>query len=298
MDIFQIEYVLAVARCQHFTHAADDICVSQSALSHQISKLEEELGVQLFKRTTRAVCLTPAGKEFVENATRIMADINKTKHAMRKYALAERGEIIIGAIPTIGLLGLTADIASFQSIYPNLRLIIQEDFSGRLLDMLLNAEVDVALMTPPPNNEEYPSLNFYPLINDEIVLAIHPEHPLAKKATIELSETKDEKYIFMKPNNGLRAITLDACHNAGFEPNIVYQSSQVETVLALVASGMGITLITSRIANFLKNLSYKIVRINNAPKRVTALAIPQHNDHSPATKIFCSFMLEQYKVQA
>lgn len=296
MDIYQIEYVLAVAKYQHFTRAADEICVSQSALSHQINKLEEELGVQLFKRTTRAVSLTPAGREFVANVTEIMVHINKTKCAMRQHALAERGEIIIGGIPTIGLLGFAADIASFQNMHPNLQVSIQEDFSSGLLDMLHNAAIDVALMTPPANNEQNTDLTFYPLIVDEIVLVTHPEHPLATRKSIELHEAKAENYIFMKPNNGLREITMDACHNAGFEPNIVYQSGQVETVLALVASGLGITLITSRIADFLKNLPYKIVRLQHAPKRVTALAVPQHNYQSPATKLFCAFLLDRYHV--
>lgn len=294
MDIFQLEYALAVARYQHFTRAADEICVSQSALSHQICKLEDELGVQLFRRTTRAVYLTPAGERFVEHAARILADITRTKQMMRQYAVAECGEIIIGAIPTIGLLGLAAEIAAFQNSHPNLSLSIQEDFSARLLDMLLAFAVDVAIMTLPTNKETYSDINFYPLICDELVLTVPAAHRLADKPVIDLSDIKDEKFIVMKPGNGLRGIALEACHSAGFEPNIIYQSSQVETTLAFVAAGAGVALMTSKVARFLKNIPYKIVKINNAPKRVTVLACLQQNFPSPAAAAFCSFMRDRY----
>lgn len=87
--LYQLEYALAVAHYQHFSHAAAEICVSHSTLSHQINKLEEELGVPLFKRTTRTVYLTPAGKEFILYAKRIISQIQQTKQAMRQFQTAE-----------------------------------------------------------------------------------------------------------------------------------------------------------------------------------------------------------------
>lgn len=115
-------------------------------------------------------------------------------------------------------------------------------------------------------------------------------------AAIDLSEMKDEKFIFMNANSGLRRESLEVCLNAGFEPNVVLQSRQVETVLGFVAAGLGSTIIASRVAKFLKKSAYALVNFNNAPKRVTALAIPKNNHYSPTVKLFRSFMLERYKV--
>lgn len=292
--------IICSGSCQTSTlyNAADEICVSQSALSHQISKLEHELGIQLFKRTTRAVYLTPAGNEFVKYAAHIISEVSRAKHAMRQYTLAERGELIIGSIPIIGLLGIASDIAFFQGDCPNLQVNIQEDFSSQLLDMLLSSAIDVAIMTPPSNSEDYNNIIFSPLICDKLVLTIPADHPLSKKELIDLSETKNEKFIFMKPNNGLHTIALDACRNSGFEPHIVHQNSQVETVLSFVAAGVGVALMTLRVAKFFHTLSYQIIKINNAPKRITALAYLRQNSHSPAITAFRSFMMKRYNLSS
>lgn len=292
MDIYQLEYVLAVAQYQHFSNAANEICVSQSALSHQINKLEDELGVQLFKRTTRTVYLTPAGKEFVAYAKRIISEIRQSKQAMRQYATAEHGELLIGAIPTIGLLKLTSTIAAFQRMHPHLHIDIHEDFSGKLLEMLQNFEIDAALATLPEEKEIYGNIVFYPLINDQLVLTIPPNHPLAKKKTIDLAEAKGEKFIMMKPNNGLYDISIDACRKVGFEPIVMYQSSQVDTVLGLVSEEMGIALMTSRIAAALDKGTYTIVSLRDAPCRVTALAVLKQNHAAAAINAFRVFMLD------
>ena len=121
--------------------------------------------------------------------------------------------------------------------------------------MLLTSEIDAAIMTPPMNIEAYNNIDFYPLIRDRLVLVVHPDHPLAAKATINLCDMKDEKFILMNANNGIHTVALETCRNAGFEPNVVLQSRQVETVLGFVAAGLGSTLIAFRVAKFLEKSS-------------------------------------------
>lgn len=294
MELHQLEYILAVAKYQHFSHAAAEVCISQSTLSHQIGKLEEELGVRLFERTTRNVSLTPAGKEFIACAANVLTEIAQAKRAMQEFIAVERGQLVIGAIPIIGFLGLTSVIASFQRAYPNLHLEIREDASDQLLESLQTSEIDVALMTPPSNYEQYDDIHFYPLIEDDLVLIVNQGNPLSKKRMIDLAELKNEKHICMKATYGMLRVNLEACHDAGFKPNIVYQSSQVETISALVAEGLGVSLLTSRVAKSLKKPSIKIVKIHNAPKRITALAVSQNNNLSPAIKAFCKFVFDRY----
>ncbi len=127
------------------------------------------------------------------------------------------------------------------------------------------------------------------------MVIVNQEHPLARKGSIDLTELKDEKYICMKLNYGMRRISIDACHNAGFEPNIVYETSQVETISSLVSEGMGIALLTSRVARSVKKPSISIVNLYNAPKRVTSLALPQSDHLSPVVTAFRRFTLDKFE---
>ncbi len=293
MEIHQLEYVMAVVKYHHFSHAADAISISQSTLSHQVAKLEEELGIRLFERSTRAVSLTPAGKEFVAYATNILAEINRAKRAMQEHVAVERGEVIIGAIPIIGFLGLTSMIVSFQKAYPNLHLDIREDASDRLWEALQNSEIDVALMTPPQNYEQFQDFHFHSLLNDELVLVVNQGHPLSLKRFIDLREAMHEQFILMKANYGMLRVSLDACRSAGFQPAVVYQSSQVETIASLVAEGVGVTLLTSRVAKALKKQAIAIVKLNSAPTRITSLAVPRRQQ-SPAVNAFCKYTRDYF----
>ncbi len=293
MEIHQLEYVMAVVKHHHFSHAAAAISISQSTLSHQVAKLEEELGIRLFERSTRSVSLTPAGKEFVSYAANILTEIDRAKRAMQEHVTVERGEVIIGAIPIIGILGLTSVIVSFQNAYPNLHLDIREDASDRLWEALQGSEIDVALMTPPQNCEQFQDFHFYSLLSDELVLIVNQGHPLSKKRIIDLGEARQEKFILMKANYGMLRVSQDACRSAGFEPAVVYQSSQVETIASLVAEGVGVTLLTSRVAKALKRQSIAIVKLHNAPKRITALAVPR-SQHSPAVTAFCKYTRDHF----
>jgi len=294
MEIHQLEYVLAVVKHHHFSQAAESICICQSTLSHQINKLEGELGVRLFDRTTRRVNLTPAGKEFAAHAANIIAELQLTKYHMQQYVVLEQGKIKIGAIPILGMLGLTSIIAAFQKSHPDVHLEILEDASNKVLETLLTAEIDVAFLTPPQNYAQYTNIQFYPLISDKLVVIVNQDHPIAKKRTIDLATLKDERYICMKLNYGMRRISINACHNAGFNPNIVYETSQVETISSLVGEGLGIALLTSRVAMAVQNPSISIVNLYNAPKRVTALAILQQDHLSPVVTAFRKFTLDKF----
>ena len=122
MELHQLQYVLEVAKRRHFTKAAEEIGVAQSSLSQQITKLEEELGIKLFERTTRSVYPTPAGEEFLMYAKRILEDINTVKQSMQSHIGLTRGKITIGAITTLESIDFVALITAFHQTYPGLHL--------------------------------------------------------------------------------------------------------------------------------------------------------------------------------
>ena len=295
MEIHQLEYVMAVVKYHHFSYAANIICISQSTLSQQIKKLEEELGVSLFERSTRQVKLTPAGREFAGYAARILEQIYQSRKAMQQYSVAERGEIVLGAIPIIGMLGLVSILADFQKEHPNIHLFIKEAGGETLLEELEKASIDVAFFISPQDDNTNENLQLYPLITDDLVLLVYKAHPLSGKRWADLKSLKDERFIFMSSDNGMFRVNVDVCQNAGFMPKVVFQSSQVDTIAALVGEGLGITILSYSVAKHVKTAAHTIVRIKDAPKKITVLALRKQAVITPALKVFCQFVLERFK---
>ncbi|MDR3564611.1 MAG: LysR family transcriptional regulator [Negativicutes bacterium] len=306
MEIHQLQYVVEVANQRHFTRAADEISVSQSSLSQQINKLEDELGIKLFNRTTRSVVPTSAGSEFIIYARKILAEIETAKQSMQAHAGLTKGTINIGAITTLESIGFVPLITAFHNAYPGLYLNIHQDGSRRLTELLRLSEINVALLTPPVN-EDIDDIYFFPLADDEFVLVTANSHPLAKKGTINLAEAADESFIFPSPDQSIYNIYFQACRDAGFIPKIVCQSSHSETSLALVGVGMGIgffpydTLRSSALYGLtsvgsLYGLS--IVRLARKIKKHIALALSKNSPNPPAVKAFCDFVLDRIQYQA
>ncbi|BCJ85684.1 LysR family transcriptional regulator [Effusibacillus dendaii] len=283
MELHQLQYVLSVEKFKSFSQAADEINMSQSTLSQQIKKLEDELGTKIFERTTRSVLLTPAGLEFIVYAKRILGEVERARLAMLEYNSLKRGSIVIGTIPIIGYLGLTSLIASFQKMYPGIQIQFREAGSDVLIKLLLSSEIDVAVLTYPHSQNYESAIDFYPLFDDEVVLITNVSHPLAKRKQIDLAEASKENFIFIKSSYGMRQICLQACREAGFEPNITYESSHVETICGLVEDGLGVALLTSRVVEYVSRPYLARIRLKKSNKRTTAIAI--HRDPHPSITV-------------
>jgi len=243
MEIHQLQYVVAVANYCHFTRAAEEVCVAQSSLSHQITKLEEELGVKLFDRTTRAVYLTTAGQEFISYAREILALIDSAQQCMQGYVGLARGKINIGAITTLETIKFVPMITAFHQKYPglNLNINLKGHSSHQIIEQIETSETDVGLITPPIDLDTS-DLECYHIADDEFVLITSQSHPLANRGCIDLAEVACEHFIFPNPEQSTEAIFSQAFRDAGFKPNIVCRCSHSETTLALIAAGMAIGL--------------------------------------------------------
>lgn len=295
MELYQLKYVLAVAKHQNFTRAADELCVTPSSLSQQIKKLEDELGVVLFGRTTRSVHLTLAGIEFVEIAKKVMDDISGINTAMQKYVHGESGVLSIGGTPALKVYGITHLIAAFQKTYPKIKLNIHEAECCDLYLLILNGKIDVAFFTAFNKlASESDPLEAYPLVNDELVIVTNMSHPFAAKKEVDLREASEEKFIALATNSGLYLDTIDACKLAGFEPKFVYETQYVDTCLGLVAEGLGIAMLSSRsVTNTLwKNIS--VIRLKTGVTRTLYLVTPKRKKISPVISNFKSFVINGY----
>lgn len=293
MEIHQLQYVIEVAKHRHFTHAAEEICVAQSSLSQQITKLETELGVKLFDRTTRTIHPTTAGAEFIVHAQEILSKIETAQQCMQAHVGLTKGTINIGAITTLESIDFVSLITSFHNSHQGLYLNIVTSGSHRLAELLRTSEINVALLTPPASAIPTDDIEFYPLANDEFVLITSSDHALAKKGTIDLAEAVNENFIFPSPHESIYNIYSSACRDAGFTPNIVCQSSHCETSLALVGVGMGIALFPLDMVLSRKQPNIAIVRLSKPIIKHVALAVLKRSYQPPAVTAFINYVLSQ-----
>ncbi len=292
MELYQLKYVLTVAKYRNFSRAATDVCVTPSSLSQQVKKLEDELGVVLFGRTTRSVHLTPAGIEFVENAKKIMLNIAGINKDMQKYVIGESGQISIGNTPALGAYGITSLIASFQKTYPKISLEFHEAECFDLYSLLYSGKIEVAFLTAFGRHKpgKIP-LESYPLVNDEIVLITSTSHPFAARQVIDLSEAASETFICFSRSSGLYIDTIEACKQAGFAPNFGYETQYTDTVLGLVAEGMGIAMISSRTVIAAPRKNIAIVRFKPTALRTLSVVFPKKQKMSPVLSNFKNFFI-------
>lgn len=287
MELHQLEYFLAVAKYHNFTRAADEISVSQSSLSQQISKLEDELGIRLFERTTRTVLLTPAGNGFLTHANKVLSEIVMAKRTIQEYISVEKGHIKIGVFPAVGHYDIISLIASFYKSFPGIKLDLLEAECEDLMDKLHKSVIDVAFLSEARPD---PQLQFSPLISDELVLVTSLLHPLATRQTIELQDISEAKFILFHPNSGLYKNFIDACKNANIEPNVIYYCSRVENILGLVSEDLGVSVLSSQVTLKYSQSHVAIVRITPKIPRTISLAVSINEHPFPTVKVFVKFV--------
>jgi LysR family hydrogen peroxide-inducible transcriptional activator len=245
MEMHQLRYVVAVARAGNFSRAAQQCHVSQPSLSQQILKLEEELGERLFDRLKREARLTPHGEGFLRRAVRILEEVDTAKREATDARELSRGTLTIGVLPTIAPYLLPEGMTQFIGKYPGMEIVVHEDTTARLLELLHEYEIDIALASEPIRDE---GMEVRELFSEELLLALPPDHPLTRKRTVAASDLEGEKLIVLKEGHCLGDQVLGFCDRRDVKPKISFRSSQIETIQALVSSGLGISLIPAMAA--------------------------------------------------
>ncbi|WP_455759897.1 LysR family transcriptional regulator [Cloacibacillus evryensis] len=248
MEIHQLKYALAVAKNRSFVRAAYELCITPPALSQQIKKLEDELGIILFERTTRNTRLTPAGTELIEITQDIISSLGKIDALKNKYHDAEEGHISLGIFPTMGPYGLMALLSTFQNTFPKIKLDLYEAECIELNRMLQKGTIDAAFSTYADKEQLAEETDSYPLVWDKLVLVTSAHHPFAARKKINLIEAKDEEFIMPPKSSGAYIEMMGFCHSLGFEPKTKYHSTSNLTRFGLIAEGLGISFASSTVA--------------------------------------------------
>ncbi len=246
MEFRQMMYAIQIAAERNFSRAAEKLHIAQPSLSQQLSKLEKELGVLLFKRSTNSVELTHAGSVFVSRAQQILDMTEQLKREMDDLADLRKGRVVVGSVPVTGAHVLPDVLPAFRAAYPDIEVVLVEETSKKLEELTVSGATDVCLLSLPISD---PALAYQPVIEEGIWLAVPPDHELAafanrgEASVVPLSRLRDEPFILLKKGQGFRAIAHELCARGGFEPSIVFESGNIETVQALVAAGMGIAFV-------------------------------------------------------
>jgi len=214
--------------------------VSQPSLSVQIAKLEEELGGSLFERSRKGARLTARGELFLPRARAVLEQMDAAHREVESLGTFAMGKVTLGCLPTTGAHLLPKVLIKFRKSHPKVQVHLREESSPGLARCLEQGEVDLAILDEAGLKTD---MEHVALFKEGLLVALPPRHPLAGKGKISLRQLEEESFILMKPDNGFRKITDEVMTRAGMEPRVVFESGEIETVQALVAAGLGASLV-------------------------------------------------------
>jgi LysR family hydrogen peroxide-inducible transcriptional activator len=246
MTLTELKYVVAVARERHFGRAAEACFVSQPTLSVAIKKLEEELGVAIFERRSSEVTLTPAGERIVAQAQRVLDEAAQIRELAKAGKDPLVGALRVGIIYTIGPYLLPSLIRQLLRDAPQMPLLLNENFTIKLLELLRNGEIDVAILALPLPES---GVLIQPVYDEQFVVAVPRQHPWARRKSIAADELKKETMLLLGTGHCFRDQVLEVCpelsrFSTGAEGiQKTFEGSSLETIRHMVASGLGITVL-------------------------------------------------------
>jgi LysR family hydrogen peroxide-inducible transcriptional activator len=257
-------------------------------LSQQILKLEDELGERLFDRMKREVKLTSHGEAFLRRAVHILEEADAAKREATDAQTLLRGTLAIGALPTLAPYLLPAALAEFSKKFREVEIVVHEDTTARLLKLAHSYEIDFALASLPIQDER---LEVRQLFIEELLLALPPGHPLARKRRVTAADLDGESLIVMKEGHCLGDQALGFCDRRDVKPKVSFRSAQLETVQALVAAGMGISLVPAMAARSgRKDLPEYRVLVPPKPRRKIVAAWPKQRPPGRAANEFLKLL--------
>lgn len=259
MDVRQLEMFRAVAEEGAFTRAAERLHVSQSAISRQLQLLEQELGTMLLRRTGRGVSLTAHGELLLSAANRINREIQDAVSQISDTLALQRGLLSLGGGMTVSLYILPKLLKKFRSLYRNVDLRITTGESDLLLKLLRTGQVDLALLTLPIVAAD---LQVQPVLKEEMVVVTSGNHPLTRRRTVEARNLRRYPFVLFESGSNTRKVLDEFLLEEQSPVNVVMETENVEIIKAMVASGLGVTLLPySAIAGELRTGRFAWARV-------------------------------------
>ena len=293
MELYHLRYILKLARLLHFSQAARELNITQPYLSQCVAQAEQELGVKLFERKTRSVCLTESGEAFVLNAEKVLRAWQDLLEDMHNQSLTNKGLLRVGTLLNMSRLDLNNQVLAFQKEHPHIRVTLGEIVgSFELIQQLESGVYDIVFFIPSTELKLNSEVDICPVLYGHVVAVMPAEHRLAGKRAISMSDLAEENLLFPGRAHSLHGTLMSACRNSNFEPKIISQSSLVVTNIKMAAQGMGIALLSSQFSPELDNDALRVIPIEPLIARTIHLAYLKQSAHSAAVRAFRDFIVQ------
>ncbi|MER7707785.1 LysR family transcriptional regulator [Kitasatospora sp. NPDC097605] len=264
MELQQMRYVIAVAETGSFTRAAQRCLVVQSALSHQIARLEKELGARLFERTSRRVRLTPAGAAFLPAARQCLDAAERAATEVAAAVGEVRGRLTVGLIPTVAAVDVPAVLGEFHRRHPEARISLSVGASDELVEQVRQGELEVAFLGIPVTARPR-GVQARELARERLVAVVSPDHPLAGEASVDLRRLAVEVFVDLPAKTAGRAQSDLAFAAAGLGRQVAFEVTNADYLARLVGAGLGVALLPPSYVTGLSGLV--TIEVTDAPAR-------------------------------
>ena len=283
MEIQQLYYYMELCKQKNFTEAGYACNMTQGALSKQIRKLENELGITLIRRNTRRFELSKEGEIFLSYARKM----TETYEEMLKN-VQKNQEIKIGCMPVLAPYHFARLVADFRKEYPDIKLVIDERIASEIQE---NSDRYDFLILRENMMEDQKKFRFSPLYDDKLCAVLYEKHPLYGRDRLQLKELKDDVFIFPERGSGSYEVFYKSCEKAGFEPKIAFEFPQANTIMSFVSEGVGVTITFSTVYREAKCAGVKMIPLEDELHSVISLFY-RKNPLDYAKKQFLNYVRE------
>lgn len=293
IDLKQLRYFLAVAEEKSFSRAAERLHISQPPLSQQIMKLESELGVRLFARTTRSFELTVAGRALMSEAAELLTRMHMAVEHIRQIDRGEVGRLRVGIVGSAMWGPIPGMLEQFQSQFPRVQWTLHELNPNDQYEALRAKQIDVGVWRAPQTDEErlrHDHLRQELCFKEDICVAVNHQHPLARRDALELTDIAAEPFLTLSLDMAPDVrYHLSCCEQAGFKPQIYQQANEPQTVLAMVGAGLGVALMPETTAR-VGWPGVRFVRIRSNPPSANLYITYPTQDDAPVVRAFLKIL--------
>lgn len=294
MELRHLRYFVTVAEELHFSRAAARLNIGQPPLSLQIRALEHELDTPLFERTQRRVYLTDAGRAFLVWARRILADADEACREVRRITDCDSGELRIGFTTSTPFTTLMQHVLhDYRTRYPNVALSLYEMVSDAQVEAIERRRIDIGFVRRSVPTGNAPSVRFSILSDEALVVVVPRAHPLAQRRQVAMRDLAGEPFIMHPPDSGtaIHQKVRQLCEHAGFQPRVVQEARESATIVALAATGLGVSILPAAV-RCIHIDGVRYLGLSDKGATSPLLLAHRHDDISAIARAFVSVSLE------